>query len=211
MLVIGDLNAYAEEDPILTLEAAGITDQLERFQGKEAYSYVFDGMSGYLDHALATASLTAQITGVTEWHINADEPSIIDYNTEFKPDDRYEATPYRSSDHDPIIVGLQLDATAMFDNLEAMVNRYEAEGQITSFVAAGLRDRVQRARANYLEGSESRPIGYLEQFVARAENQIKGDADDLAARDALVRAAEAIIAELRDAEQDENAAIEEGL
>jgi hypothetical protein len=47
-------------------------------------SYVFDGLSGRLDHALATPSLAAQVTGATEWHINADEPSFIDYNTEFK-------------------------------------------------------------------------------------------------------------------------------
>ena len=48
------------------------------------------------------------MTGVTEWHINTDEPSVIDYNTEYKPQDLYAATAYRSSDHDPVIVGLQL-------------------------------------------------------------------------------------------------------
>ena len=72
------------------------------------YSYTFDGESGYIDHALTSASLTDQITRVTEWHINADEPSVIDYNTEFKPQDLYSATPYRASDHDPVVVGLQL-------------------------------------------------------------------------------------------------------
>ena len=49
-----------------------------------AYSYVFDGQSGYLDHALANGSLVPQISGVTEWHINADEPIALDYNTNFK-------------------------------------------------------------------------------------------------------------------------------
>jgi uncharacterized protein len=69
---------------------------------------VFDGESGYLDHALANADLAAQVTGTAHWHINADEPFVIDYNTEFKPQDLYTDTPYRSSDHDPVIVGLQL-------------------------------------------------------------------------------------------------------
>jgi len=108
-LVVGDLNAYGEEDPIQVLEDGGLVNLIQREIGERAYSYVFDGQSGYLDHALGTVSLAEQVTGVTEWHINADEPSIIDYNTEYKPDDRYAPTPYRSSDHDPVLVGLELE------------------------------------------------------------------------------------------------------
>jgi uncharacterized protein len=108
VLVIGDLNAYGMEDPIQVLTTGGLVNEINRFIGVDAYSYVFDGMSGYLDHALATSSLDAQVNDVTEWHINADEPSVIDYNTEFKPQDFYTPTPYRSSDHDPVIVGLNL-------------------------------------------------------------------------------------------------------
>jgi Ca2+-binding RTX toxin-like protein len=71
---------------------------------------VFQGQSGYLDHALASASLAAQVTGVAEWHINADEPVALDYNVEFKSanhvDTLYAPTAYRSSDHDPLLVGL---------------------------------------------------------------------------------------------------------
>ena len=108
VLVVGDLNAYGEEDPVRLLESRGLVDLLQRELGPEAYSYVFDGASGRLDHALATPALAAQVTGATEWHVNADEPSVIDYNLEFKPDDRYAPTPYRSSDHDPVLVGLAL-------------------------------------------------------------------------------------------------------
>ena len=115
VLVIGDLNAYGQEDPIDVLTAAGFVNQSSRFDGAAAYSYVFDGEAGYLDHALATASLSSQITGTTHWHINADEPLIIDYNLEFKQPacagcgpDYFSATPYRSSDHDPVVVSLNL-------------------------------------------------------------------------------------------------------
>ena len=64
---------------------AACTNQIGRYIGDDAYSYVFDGLSGYLDHGLATSSLAGQMAGAAEWHINADEPSVIDYNTEFKP------------------------------------------------------------------------------------------------------------------------------
>jgi predicted extracellular nuclease len=115
VMVIGDLNAYGAEDPINILTGAGLVNQISRFGGTTGYSYVFDGEAGYLDHALATASLSAQINTATHWHINADEPSIIDYNIEFKqPDcgtcgpDYYTATPYRASDHDPVLIGVNL-------------------------------------------------------------------------------------------------------
>lgn len=108
VLVIGDLNAYGKEDPIALLNDNGLSDQIARFNGDEGYSYVFDGEAGYLDHALANASMSAQITGANEWHINADEPFVIDYNTEFKPQDLYTPGPYKASDHDPVIIGLSL-------------------------------------------------------------------------------------------------------
>jgi uncharacterized protein len=125
VLVIGDLNAYGIEDPINLLTTTGdytptgtgsstpvanpnpaLVSLNLRIPLLERYSYVFDGQSGYLDHALATLSLDAQIQGITEWHINADEPIVLDYNTNFKTDDRYAPTFYRASDHDPVLVGL---------------------------------------------------------------------------------------------------------
>ena len=109
--IIGDLNSYAKEDPIIAIEDAGYTNLVEAFEGAEAYSYIFDGQAGYLDHALATAQTVPYVMGTTIWHINADEPSVIDYNTEYKPQDLYTPTPYRSSDHDPVVVGF-CDAVA---------------------------------------------------------------------------------------------------
>jgi len=78
--------------------------------GPDAYTFVFDGQAGYLDHALGNASLLAQVTGVTEWHINADEPVALDYNEEFNQPGLYSPDPFRSSDRDPVIIGLDLEA-----------------------------------------------------------------------------------------------------
>ncbi len=113
VLLIGDFNSYAQEDPIrLDLIGGGFVDESAAFGGVNAYSYVFDGQAGYLDQALATASLSTQITGVVDWHINADEPSALDYNTEFKSAGQqtsfYAPDAYRASDHDPVLIGLAL-------------------------------------------------------------------------------------------------------
>ena len=112
-LIIGDLNSYDKEDPIDALRAKGYTDLLARFQGEYAYSYVFDGQLGYLDYALASLGLIGEVVGAAAWHINADEPDLIDYDMTFKApaqDALYEPNAYRSSDHDAVIVGLLLDA-----------------------------------------------------------------------------------------------------
>jgi hypothetical protein len=112
VLIIGDLNSYAKEDPISALVSAGYTNLIEQKIGANAYSYAFDGQWGYLDHALASSSLVSQVVEVAEWHINADEPSVLDYNTNFKSAGQqaslYAPDAFRSSDHDPVIVGLNL-------------------------------------------------------------------------------------------------------
>jgi uncharacterized repeat protein (TIGR01451 family) len=109
VLIIGDLNAYGEEDPILVLTDGGLVNELDaHVAAVDRYSYVFDGQSGYLDQALATASLDEQINSATIWHINANEPEVINYSLLYKPQDLYTPTPYRSSDHDPVLVGLDL-------------------------------------------------------------------------------------------------------
>ena len=119
-LILGDLNAYAQEDPITAIKAAGYADLIAEFIGPEAYSFVFSAQWGYLDHALANEPLTSQVAGVAEWHINADEVNLLDYNDtvqdsgersfEAKPsvNELYSPGPFRASDHDPVIIGLDL-------------------------------------------------------------------------------------------------------
>ena len=125
VLLLGDFNAYAKEDPINALVAGGYTDLETLFHGANAYSYLFDGQLGHLDYGFASASLLSRVTGADAWHINADEIDLFDYNDEVKdvgestfeekPDGSalvpprvvYQpGTPYRASDHDPVLVGL---------------------------------------------------------------------------------------------------------
>jgi predicted extracellular nuclease len=105
VVLMGDLNAYSQEDPVEELRAAGWTDLGERFDPGR-YSYVFDGLSGSLDHALATAALTAKVTDVVHWNVNSVESAAYQYDGDPA---LYAADPYRSSDHDPLVVGIDLD------------------------------------------------------------------------------------------------------
>ncbi len=116
VFVLGDLNAYAKEDPIDTLLAGGLTNLTLQFGGAAAYGYVFDGQWGYLDQALATQSAASQVTGQADFHINSDEPSQLDYNTNYKSPAQvaslYAPDMYRTSDHDPVLIGVTLSAPA---------------------------------------------------------------------------------------------------
>ena len=112
VLLMGDFNSYLLEDPTKVLEAAGNESLLKRMAVSERYTYVFGGETGALDHAYSSASLSQQVSGASVWHINADEPSVLDYNTDFNTDDRFAPTPFRASDHDPVLVGLTLAADA---------------------------------------------------------------------------------------------------
>ena len=88
------------------------------YQGAYAYSYTFDGQAGYLDYALASASLVGQVQGAADWHINSDEPDVVDYDMTFKPPSQealYEPNGNRSSDHDPVVVGLVPNASPTVD------------------------------------------------------------------------------------------------
>ncbi len=125
VLLLGDFNSYAKEDPVTTLESGGFTD-LETTFDASTYSYLFNAELGHLDYGFASASLLPQVTGAAPWHINADEVDLFDYNDEIrdvpgeatfeeKPDGSAltpprvvfaPGTPYRASDHDPVLVGL---------------------------------------------------------------------------------------------------------
>jgi len=140
-LVLGDLNAYRFEDPIQVFLQAGFTDLIDSFIGESAYSFVFDGQTGYLDHALASDALLPEVIAVEEWHINADEVNLFDYNSEFKPinylDELFASNAYRSSDHDPVLVQLFLQGPPRCDGALATVY-IDEQGTIVGGLLDGL-------------------------------------------------------------------------
>ncbi len=105
LLIIGDMNAYAQEDPVRALIAAGWIDALTAANVADPYSYVFDAQAGRLDHALLSPALARHLSGAAEWHVNADEPGSSGYRAGA-------AGPWGSSDHDPLLLGFTLGDTA---------------------------------------------------------------------------------------------------
>jgi len=107
VLFLGDFNAYEEELPLRTLREGGLSPLLTGH-----YTFVYQGLSGALDHAYATPSLTGQVGRALVWHVNADEPRVLDYTLAYKTADPYRPDPYRSSDHDPLLLALNLTPDA---------------------------------------------------------------------------------------------------
>jgi 5'-nucleotidase len=107
---VGDFNAYEKEDPIVVLTDAGYTD-LGPTTGE--YTYSFGGQVGSLDHVLASPAAAGLVTGADIWNINAYEPVANEYSRyNYNVTLLYDTTPFRSSDHDPFLVGLDLAPSA---------------------------------------------------------------------------------------------------
>jgi uncharacterized protein len=183
-LIIGDLNSYDKEDPIdAILEGADdvlgtaddYTDLLFNFIGEFAYSYLFDGQLGYLDHALSNAALLGEVSGVTVWHINADEADLIDYDTSFKrpnQDAIYAPDAYRSSDHDPVIVGLELTTEAEIFELIDDVQELVDDGTLNHGQGNALISKLENVLAKLAIGHTDAAANQLGAFIHQVEDYV---------------------------------------
>ncbi|WP_203335698.1 ExeM/NucH family extracellular endonuclease [Nocardioides limicola] len=112
VLLVGDFNSYTEEDPLQVLYDAGYVNATRHHQ-LEKYSYSFGGRSGSLDHVLMNQAAQQRSTGVDIWNINSGESVALEYSRHnYHATDFHRPDPFRSSDHDPIIVGLLAETTS---------------------------------------------------------------------------------------------------
>lgn len=72
--IMGDINAYAQEDPVQAFLNAGYFNA----EPDEAYSYVFDGQIGTLDYIFLNGLMKARLNAAAVWQINEDEADAID-------------------------------------------------------------------------------------------------------------------------------------
>ncbi|WP_307861147.1 ExeM/NucH family extracellular endonuclease [Microbacterium sp. SD291] len=158
MLLIGDFNAYSQEDPINVFTSNGWTD-LVAAKAAGQYTYTFDGELGSLDHVIASPSLAASITGAGVWGINS--PEWSDRGYAFGATEA--GTPFRSSDHDPIVVGVSsaippvsIDVITMND----FHGRIEADGAAAgAAVMAGAVQQFRDANPNTIFAAAGDLIG----------------------------------------------------
>ncbi|HET8560416.1 MAG TPA: hypothetical protein VFL69_07870, partial [Marmoricola sp.] len=109
----GDFNAYTREDPMQVLHDAGYTD-IGSALAPQDHTYLFGGLVGSLDHVLGNAPAMATVTGARVWNINSVEPVALEYSRyHYNATDFYAPTPYRASDHDPLLVGTACRCGAM--------------------------------------------------------------------------------------------------
>ena len=146
--LVGDFNAYTLEDPLQVLYDAGYVDAVATLAPGQ-YSYSFDGLAGSLDHVLLNEAAAARATGADVWEINAEESIALEYSrygyhgtTYWAPD------AYRSSDHDPVVVGLAAGANdAPVDLTFLNVNDFHGRIDANTVKFAGTVEQ-QRAAAD---------------------------------------------------------------
>ncbi len=109
VLFMGDLNCYAKTEPIFVFTDRGMIDLHRAFHADSSYSYMYSRLASYIDHAICNETLYPQVTGMAAFHINSDEDDRYTYD---KSDDE---TMFRCSDHDPVLVGLKLDGSIVYD------------------------------------------------------------------------------------------------
>lgn len=97
--VLGDLNDHPDSQPLAALVTAGLDDSLLPAARAERYTYIYEGVSQVLDYILVDIQSGLIATPAQPIHMNADYPA--DYAN-------VGSSAYRSSDHDPVLIGLVL-------------------------------------------------------------------------------------------------------
>ena len=152
VFLIGDFNSYAKEDPINVLTAAGYVNQDEKAKnadGSAKHSYLFGGLVGSLDHILASPAANAVVTGADIWNINSVESVALEYSRyNNNVTDYYAPDQFRASDHDPVVVGLDLPTTPASVDLNFLgINDFHGRIDSNTVLFAGTIEKLRAAAA----------------------------------------------------------------
>ncbi len=156
----GDFNSYTQEDPMKVLYAAGYTD-IGSAEHPGEHTYLFDGVVGSLDHVLANSAAMGTVTGAHVWNINSVEPVALEYSRyNYNATDFYQDNPFRASDHDPLVVGLDTSAAAVATTTSADVSpdpvpvaKKHTEPGVVTVQVASANDTVDAGTVAVYEGS----------------------------------------------------------
>lgn len=152
VFLIGDFNAYAKEDPLNVLTAAGYVNQDDKARnadGSAKHSYLFGGLVGSLDHILASPAANGVVTGADIWNINSVESVALEYSRYNSNITNYYAPDqFRASDHDPVVVGLDLESTPASVDLNFLgINDFHGRIDSNTVQFAGTIEKLRAAAA----------------------------------------------------------------
>ncbi|HLR92887.1 MAG TPA: ExeM/NucH family extracellular endonuclease [Jiangellaceae bacterium] len=178
VFLLGDFNAYSAEAPVTVLEDAGYTNLNSGPKPGEP-TYVYDGKVGSLDHVFANATAAEKVTGTDVWRINAAESVLAEYSRHnyfashiFQP-----GTPFRASDHEPIVVGLDPSGAAVgFEQVLARVRELDEQGELHRRYAAPLSAHL--ATAQRFADRDAGAGAQVERALDRADTVVSQIPDD---------------------------------
>ncbi|WP_292889562.1 ExeM/NucH family extracellular endonuclease [Microbacterium sp.] len=167
VFLMGDFNAYSKEDPIKVLTDAGYIDQGSK-SGK--YSYSFSGQSGSLDHVFASSAADQRVRGADIWNINSGESIALEYSRyNYNATNFYDTSAFRSSDHDPVLVGVDLTPTATVNLVDINDFHGRIDANTPQFAGTIEQLRAQYGEANTLFLSSGDNIG-ASPFASASQN-----------------------------------------
>jgi predicted extracellular nuclease len=163
-LVMGDFNAYGLEDPLRALMDVGYINQAMRFNDDDpaVYSYIFQGQSGSLDHVFASPAMNEQVLDAVSWTINADEipafayPETLPNSSLAKPADFFAEDPFRASDHDPLILSVNLQPEPARVQIAHLAPFADAAGSLVDIAVDG---EVVLTEVAYGDSTPYLPLG----------------------------------------------------
>ncbi len=180
VVLLGDFNAYAQEDPIQTVMAQGFTN----VEDEDAYSFVFNGQVGTLDYGFISDNLVDAFQGAAVWHINADEADALDYNIDFGRDAQYfnGDSAARNSDHDPLVFGLELQAkeqpveltlTAIIQQFESGIQEGSIEGtsRFSYWFASLFKKKLLIAQSLIEQGRNRAACFWLNSTIVKSDGE----------------------------------------
>ncbi|MET1017458.1 MAG: ExeM/NucH family extracellular endonuclease, partial [Leifsonia flava] len=146
VFLVGDFNSYAKESPIGVIEAAGYVSQGAR---TGEHTYQFGKAVGSLDYVFASEEADASVTGADIWNINSEESIALEYSRyNYNATAFYTEDAYRSSDHDPMLIGIDASPTTSIVNL-LNINDFHGRIDANTVKFAGT---VESLRAQFDEG-----------------------------------------------------------
>lgn len=171
ILIMGDLNAYAKEDPIRKFLDYGLIDLHRAYHADTSYSYQYGGLAGYLDHAICSPSMYRQVCGAIGFHVNSDE------NDRYTYDKSSDQTMFRYSDHDPVLVGLRLDGSAATYDPKPEINNLEIlRGNATHLVIRDAESTDEQLSYYAIYDISGRPVVSAKKIESSLESVALPDA-----------------------------------